>query len=376
MLRQTPVVTAAAVLTLGLGVGGSTAAFSLVHAVILNPLPYSDPDRLIELFETSPANASFRVSGPNYRSWAERTGSFEALAAFNGVTLNLAHEGEPERLIGTAVTASMFQVLGIGPLAGRPLLTDDERPGSQRVALLAEALWRRRFGGDPSIVGRSIVLNGERYQVGDVRGSEGVARGGGPEREPGTAIYFSATQFPQRSMTVLVRVDGELSAIVPAIRNAVRLIDPGQPIYAVRSLDEWLDESAAQPRLTTMLAGAFAFAAVMLAVVGVYGVLAYSVGQRTNEIGVRMALGARRGQVVRLVLRGGMTPAGIGIALGLAGALAVSRVVAGLLFEMPARDPATYAAVAITLAFVALAACCVPAARATRSSPALALRSE
>jgi len=177
-------------------------------------------------------------------------------------------------------------------------------------------------------------------------------------------------------MTLLVRVSGEPSLIVPAIREAVRQIDPAQPIYQARSLRDWLDETVAQPRLTTMLAAAFAFTALLLAAIGVYGVLAYSVGQRTQEIGVRMALGAERGEVLRLALRGGMTPAGGGIALGLAGAAALTGVLANLMFDIPAHDPITFGGVGSVLMLVALAACYVPATRATRIDPTIALRSE
>jgi putative ABC transport system permease protein len=177
-------------------------------------------------------------------------------------------------------------------------------------------------------------------------------------------------------MTLLVRSKGLPSVMVPAIREAVRKLDPAQAIYDVRSLDEWLDESAAQPRITTMLAGAFASMALLLAAVGIYGVLSYSVGQRTQEIGVRMAMGAGRRRVVLLVLRGAMMWAGGGIALGLLGALALNRVVASLLFDVPPRDPLTFAAVGTALALVALTACYGPVARATRINPILALRSE
>ena len=143
-----------------------------------------------------------------------------------------------------------------------------------------------------------------------------------------------------------------------------------------RSLEDWLHESGAQPRLVTALTGAFAAVALVLAAVGVYGVLSYSIGQRTQEIGVRIAMGAARSHVVGLVLRTGMSWVGAGIALGLVGAFALNRVLATLLFEVTARDPLTFVTVAISLALIALAACYIPAARATRINPILALRSE
>jgi putative ABC transport system permease protein len=804
LFLSTPIVTATALLTIALGVGGSTAVFSVVYAVMLRPLPYPAPDRLVELFEDNPrANRPrFRVSTLNYLSWAERATNMEALAAYQGAAVTLTDHGDPERLPGGAVTASMFSVLGLPPLAGRGLRAEDERPGAPRVVVVGEALWRRRFGGDVAIVGQSITLNGERHQVvgvvprafrevgraqidsaggapqiffpftieparenrgnhvirvvgrlrpgisldrardemrriaaameqefpatnkdwgvrvetlydsmldervrpsllvllgavgmvlliacanvanvllargivrqrelalrtalgagrsrllrqlvtesvslavvsgtcglllavfavrtlrvmlpptltrideisvdatvlglglllslasglfmglipavrasrvalvpslakqgkgvagpsgtlvrhaivvaqmafatmllvgaalllqsfvrlqqvrpgfdpegvitarislpharypdaartwsfwgsllesldgmpqvqsvavgitapfgpgvraggtardraqasvspdagipavehmvspdyfqalgvplragrsvgqqdglgsplvavvsesvarqlwadknpvgqtldwngrphevvgvvGDIRGADGRGCcGGGLDREPSAAVYLSAIQFPQRTMTLLVRTAGEPSAIAAAIARAVRHIDPAQPVYQVRRLHDGLDESAAQPRFTTTLSGVFALVALLLAAVGVYGVLSYSVAQRTQEIGVRMAMGAQRAQILRLVLRGGMAWAFAGIAIGLLGAFAFSRVLGTLLFEVGARDPITYSMVGVTLALVAMLACYIPAARATRIDPVIALRAE
>ncbi len=799
LFSRTPIVTATALLTIALGVGGSTAVFSVVHAVMLRPLPYPAPDRLVELFEDNPrANRPrFRVSTLNYLSWAERATSTEALAAYAGNAVTLTDHGEPERLAGGAITASMFSVLGLPPIAGRGFRAEDERPGAARVALLGEALWRRRLGGDAAIVGQSITLNGERHQVigvvppafrevgraqidsaggspqifvpltidparenrgnrvvrvvgrlrpavsldrardemrriaaameqefpgankdwgvrldtlyysmldervrssllvllgavgmvlliacanvanmllargisrqrelalrtalgagrsrlvrqlvtesvclgvvsgvcglllavfavrtlrvmlpptltrigeidvdatvlgvglllslasglfiglvpamrasrvaltpslgqqgkgvagpsgtlvrhaivvaqmalatmllvgaalllqsfvrlqqvrpgfdvegvitarislpgaqypdaartwgfwrrllesldgmsqvqsaavgitapfgpgvraggtardrgdaagigavehmvspdyfqalgvpvlagrsfgqqdgvgsppaaivsesvarqlwagkspvgqtldwngrqhevvgvvGDIRGADGRGCcGGGLDREPSAAVYLSAIQFPQRTMTLLVRTTAEPSAMVPVIARAVQDIDPAQPVSQVRRLRDWLDESAAQPRFTTTLSGVFAVVALLLAAVGVYGVLSYSVAKRTQEIGVRMAIGAQRPQIVRLILRGGMAWALTGITIGLLGAFALSRVLGTLLFEVGARDPITYSTVGVVLALVAMLACYIPAARATRIDPVIALRAE
>ena len=155
-------------------------------------------------------------------------------------------------------------------------------------------------------------------------------------------LYLSSAQFPQNPVALVVRTDAQLEAILPAIRAAVREIDPAQPVPDLRRLEEWIAESAAQPRLTTTLAGAFAVAALLLTAVGIYGVISYGVGQRTQEIGVRMAMGAARTSVVGLVLRGGMTWAAGGIAVGLFGAWAVSRAIASLLFDVSAADPLTF----------------------------------
>jgi putative ABC transport system permease protein len=805
LFLRTPIVTATALITIALGVGGITAVFSVVYAVMLRPLPYPAPDRLVELFEDNARldTRRMRASRLNYLSWAERATSTEALAAFEGADVTLTDHGEPERLPGSAITASMFNVLGLPPLAGRGFRAEDERPGAPRVAVVAEALWRRRFGGDPAIVGQSITLGGERHQiigvvprafrdvgraqiasgggpqifvpltidparenrgnhvvrvvgrlrpgvsldrardemrriaaameqefpatnkdwsvrletlydsmleervrpsllvllaavgmvlliacanvanvllakgisrqrelalrtalgagrarlvrqlvtesvtlavlggtlgfllavfavqtlrvmlppnvtrideihvdatvlgfglllslasglfmglvpamrasrvalapslaqpgtgvagpsgtlvrhaivvaqmalatmllvgaallvqsfvklqqvrpgfdpegvitarislpqarypepaptwafwrrllesldglpqvqsvavgitapfgpgvrasgrardraqaslstdetagigavehmvspdyfqalgvpllagrsfgsqdgfgspltavvservarqlwgdktavgqildwngrqhevvgvVGDIRGADGRGRtGGGLDREPAAAVYLSASQFPQRTMTLLVRTAGELSAIGPAIARAVQDIDPAMPVYQVRRLNDWLDESAAEPRFTTTLSGLFAVVALLLAAVGVYGVLSYSVAQRAQEIGVRMAVGAERGQIMRLVLTAGMTWALTGIGIGLFGAFALSHVLRTLLFEVGVRDPITFSTVGVLLALVAMLACYIPAARATRIDPLIALRSE
>ena len=148
--RRTPVLALAAVLTLALGVGANTAVFSVVHGVLLRPLPYPDADRLVEVFEDNTRAGGgpfFRVSLLNYLSWIERAQSFDALAAFNGRDFTVTEHGDPERILGSAITASLFKVLGVAPIVGRPLSAEDERPGAAPVAVLAESLWVRGFGG-------------------------------------------------------------------------------------------------------------------------------------------------------------------------------------------------------------------------------------
>ena len=800
--RRTPVLALAAILTLALGVGANTAVFSVVHGVLLRPLPYPDADRLVEVFEDNSRAGGgpfFRVSLLNYLSWVERAQSFEALAAFNGRDFTLTEHGDPERIFGSAVTASLFKVLGIAPIVGRPLTRRDENPGAAPVALLAESLWVRRFGGDPAVVGRTVTLNGVRHQiigvvptsfreigrtqigsagagqifiplsmdtapnrgnhtlrvvgrlrpqvsldqargemrrlaarmeeefpatnrnwsvwierpqysmfdprvrlsllvllgavgvvlliacanvanlvltratdrqrelalraalgarparlarqlltesvslamvsgacgltaaglsmqalrsvmpatiprvdeirldgtvlgfglfittacgvffsiapamrgarsgllpaltqngkgaigpahqwwrhglvvtqtglatmlvvmaalllqslvrlqhvplgfepggvltgrvstprvkypdaaatlefqrmlltsletlpsvravgsmtsapfapgvrrgvavhdrattgrslearasaleqvvspglfralgvtlragrefgaqdqagsppvamvseslarklwahgdaigrvlefdgrshevvgvVGDIRGSDGTARGGGLDRDPQPVLYVSSAQVPQGTIALVIRTDATLQAMLPAIRDAVREIEPTLPIPDLRPLDDWIAESAAQARLTTTLAGAFAGAALLLTVVGIYGVVSYAVSQRTQEIGVRIAIGASRTSVVALVLRSGMAWAGGGIVLGLIGAWSMSRLIASLLFDVSATDPFTHVLTAFALTGVAALACTVPALRATRIDPVIALRGD
>jgi putative ABC transport system permease protein len=807
--RRTPGLAVGALLTLSLGVGFNAAVFSVVHAVLFRPLPYPASERLVELVEVDPAARGFRVSVLNYVSWAERTKQFEAMAAFNGVSFNVTGDTEAERVSGAAITASLFRVLALPPLSGRALQIDDQRPGSRRVALIAQSFWQRRYGGDPAIIGTTIALSGERHEIvgivpdafrdvgrsrassapgpqifvpltidaarenrgnrvmrvvgrlrpdasldrardelrgvsaamarefpasnsgwsarvdsvydtmldegvrpsllallgavalvmliacanvsnlilakaigrqrelalrtalgaeprrlfrqllteslclavvsgligiwisvvavealrsllppalpritevrvdmvvlgfgllvsllsgiifgllpairvsrvdplevmaggrrgvtgrpsralhqtmvavqvalattllvgsvlllqsfvrlqrvalgfapegvltarvglpraayadagrvrafyerllqsldsnagiqsaavatsapfgsgvrrnvpvgartttavassvsvvehivsgsyfrtlsipivagrvfeerertgsplvvvisqatadrlwprgdaigqqfdiegrlhevvgvaGDVRGDEGRgATGGGRDRQPPPAVYLSAAQSPQPTMTVLLRTSSgpsrgmgatnDAAALAVAFRKAIREIDPALPADQVRPLDEWVAEAAAQPRLTTVLAGAFAGMALLLAAIGIYAVAAYSVGQRRPEIGLRMALGATRRQILTMVLRSGLTAAALGMSIGLAGALFINTLLAGLFFEVRPEDPLAFGSVAAMLGTVAIVACYVPARRATRVDPLVTLRCE
>ncbi len=277
------------------------------------------------------------------------------------------------------VNGEYFRVLGIPLLAGR---TFDERdtPGAPGVAILSQRL-ARLFWPDSNPLGQIVERSGRAFEivgvVGDVRGSDTQgARGGGPDREPRAAAYFAAGQQPLRSMTLLVRPSGEPTSAVASIRQAVRQLDPTLAVQQVRPLRDWLAESVAPTRLTTRLAALFAVSALLLASVGIYGVLAHTVASRTKEIGVRMAIGATPRSVIGLVLGEAMTWAGSGILLGLLGALAAARLVATLLFDVNARDPVTFAAVGGAVALVALGASAIPALRAVRIDPTVAMRAE
>jgi putative ABC transport system permease protein len=212
---------------------------------------------------------------------------------------------------------------------------------------------------------------------GDVRGDDvRGATGGGVERQSPAAIYFAAAQFPQSTMTVLLRTTREPAALAATLRAAIRAIDAAVPADQVRPLDDWLTEAVAQPRLTTTLVAAFAAMALLLAGIGIYAVAAYGVGQRRPEIGLRIAVGATRAQIVAMILRSGLTSAGAGMLIGFAGALAVNRLLAGLLFDVRLEDPLAFVSVAAVLGVIALVACYLPARRAARVDPLVTLRSQ
>jgi ABC-type antimicrobial peptide transport system permease subunit len=187
------------------------------------------------------------------------------------------------------------------------------------------------------------------------------------------AIYYPSLGLTA-AMGIVVRTDAPPTSILATVRQKVHDLDPALPMSSVRTMDEWVSNNAAQPRLNAILLAVFAGVAMLIAAIGIYGVLAYSVNQRTREIGLRMALGSPRAQVLRLIVREGMTVGAIGIGAGLAGALVLSRVLASLVFDVPVRDPLTYVAVAAALAVVALAACVLPARKASRVDPMVALR--
>ena len=276
------------------------------------------------------------------------------------------------------VSPGLFRALGVPLLAGREFGPQDQ-PGSPLVAIVSQSL-ARTLWADGQAIGRVLEFDGRNHDVvgvvGDIRGSDGTARGGSLDRPPQPVLYVSSAQVPQGTLSLVLRTDARLPAILPAIRAAVREIEPTLPIPELRPLDDWIAESTAQPRLTTTLAGAFAGAALLLTMVGIYGVISYAVSQRTQEIGVRIAIGARRSSVVGLVLRAGMTWAGGGIMLGLLGAWSLSRGIGSLLFDVSATDPLTFAMTAVALTGVAALACTVPALRATRIDPVIALRGD
>ena len=339
----------------------NAAATLAFHRTLLGSLESLPSVRAVGLMTSAPFAPGVR-RGVSLRDRAAASGPSDSAA----------------RAVEQIVSPALFRALGVKLMAGREFGAQDQ-PGSPLVAIVSEGLARRMWTNGDAI-GRVLEIDGRSHEVvgvvGDIRGSDGTARGGGLDRDPSAVLYLSSGQFPQGTVALVIRADSQLQAILPAVRAAVREIDAAQPVPGVRRLDEWIAESTEQPRLTTTLAGAFAVAALLLTVVGIYGVLSHSVSQRTQEIGVRMAIGAARTSVVGLILRGGMTWAGGGIVLGLLGAWAASRAIAGLLFATSAADPLIFGATAFALTGVVALACAVPAIRAIRIDPVIAMRAD
>jgi putative ABC transport system permease protein len=246
------------------------------------------------------------------------------------------------------------------------------------VALVNESFQRQLFGG-ANPLGKHVQIPGPQQPppqaeiigvVSDVKYSK-------LDAEPGPEVYFPYRQsfFTGRS-DVVVLTSGDPLAFAPTARKLISGIDPSQPVFDMQTLDAALADSIAPRRFNLMLLGTFAVTALLLAVIGIYGAMSYAVTQRTHEIGIRMALGARRDEVVGMVVRQGMAVALTGIAAGMAAALALTRLMATLLFDIKPDDPTTFAAVGIILAATSLLASWAPALKAARVDPLVALRYE
>jgi putative ABC transport system permease protein len=234
----------------------------------------------------------------------------------------------------------------------------------------AKKLW-----GTADPLGRLVRIVGSGREF-TVVGVVGDARMTALDQAPVPAMYFSAATRLWPLMDLVVRTAGKPESATASVRQKVHELDAELPLSNVRTMDQWISNGAAQPRLNTVLLGIFAAVALLIAAIGIYGVLSYSVNQRTREIGLRMALGAQQSSVLRMVVREGMAMGLAGIGAGLLAALAVSRALATLLFGVEPHDPATFLAVAGTLSAIALAACYLPARRAIGVDPAVALREE
>ena len=269
------------------------------------------------------------------------------------------------------VNDKYFRVMRIPLLRGRNF-TETEVAESSKLLIVSELLAKEVFPNkDP--IGKRLVMwmNKEPFEI---IGVVGDVRHRGMEFPAAPAMYFPTHE--NGGTNLVVRTQGEPLSLATAVRKEVQGIDPDQPVAAVRTMEDWLDSSVATPRYRTALLVVFALVALLLASTGIYGVMSYSVTQRTHEIGVRMALGARQFDVLRLVVRQGMSLVLIGVGLGIFGAIALTRVMSTLLFGVTAKDPATFVAVATLLALVAFVACYIPARRATKVDPLVALRYE
>jgi putative ABC transport system permease protein len=348
----------------------------LTASVSLPRAKYNEDPRTIEFFQQLLARVR-QLPGVTAAAAASAP-PFMGLGAATGFDI----EGQPVLSSAQKPTTDVrvvdqdyFKTLSIPLLKGRTF-TDREETQQSRVVVISDSLARQYFPGqDP--LGKHITISmKDKNEPSEIIGVVGDVKMRGLDMATRPMVYWPEAELTYLSMTLLVRTNSDPAGVAASLEREVRALDKDQPISDVRTMRDWLSYSIARARFSTMLLGIFAMVALLLASLGIYGVMAYSVTQRTNEIGIRMALGATRANVVQLVLRRGLLLSGIGVAIGLAGSFGLTRLLAGLLFGVSPTDPAIFGLVPLLLMLIAILAVCLPARRATKVDPMVALRYE
>jgi putative ABC transport system permease protein len=352
VLVKHPLVTAIAVITLALGIGANTAIFSVVNAVLLNPLPYKQPDRLVALWENVPGHGRWRTSPANFFDWKKQNSVFEDVVAFGASTLTLTGDGEPEQLIGCRVSSGYFAVVGVDPVLGRAFLPEEYERGKGQVVILGHNFWQRRFGGDRNIINRSITLDGDSYTVVGIMPAgiypvwpttSGHITFDEQQQQYWTPMSFTAQWAAVRTAHVL----GVLARLKPGISIeqattemntiAARLEQEhtqnrGKGIILNQFMNEVVGD--VRPALFTLLAAVGLV--LLIACANVAGLLLAQHAARNKEIAIRAALGAGRTRLVRQFFLEGLLLSFFGTVAGLAIAAAGTKL---LLQFVPAGVP-------------------------------------
>jgi len=346
----------------------------LIVPLFSSPGKYPDSAQVVDLF----GRAAQEVQAlPNVVS----VGAGSAVPLFGG-------DGEEEFLIegrpapGAGARPSVawfdvdpkyFQTLQLPLVRGR-YFTPQDRPGAPLVAIVNETM-AHRYWPDGNPIGQHVKLLMHKETV-EVVGVVRDVRPFRPDESPKPQIYWPFPQFPRWAVQLVVRTAGEPAGVGPAIRASIARLDPDIELGHLRTMDELVGSQLTNPRFNMTLSTIFAAIALAMAALGVYGVMSFAVAQRKREIGIRMAIGARRQEILRLVVGKGLALAGWGVALGLGGALVLTRLLKSLLVSLAPTDPFTFVATSIVLGVVAIAACYVPARRATSVDPTVVLRCE
>ena len=347
----------------------------LAAQLFLSPIEYPERDVRAALMLQQVLERVRAV--PGVRS----AGLVTALPITGGASTDFVIEGRPLPPANDEPSADIrsvdsvyFRTMGIPLLAGREF-TEADNATANRVMVINQTMARQYWPNHQSPVGQHVTMKDWGPALtGEIVGVVGDVKTNGLDEAVGPMIYWPYFQFPIIFNTIVVRGDGDPMRLVPAVKSAIWSVNKNQPISQVETLEQVLSESLAQRRLYMILLGVFAGAALLLAGVGIYGMVSYSVSRRTREMGIRMAIGAERGDVLRMVLRQGARVAVLGIAVGIALAAGLTRLMTSLLFGVSATDPLTFLAVAGLLTLVALGASFLPARRATRVDPMTALR--
>jgi len=344
----------------------------LTMKVSLPTVKYAKPEQQIAFFDEMLRKVAV-VPGVN-------GAAMSAALPLNPIRITpVLPEGQPEVplaerpfIIIEAISPSWFHTMRAPLKAGRDF-TDADSGQSPKVVIINEAM-ARRYWPNENPVGKHIAVG--RQSPAEIIGVAADLKNNGLAVDAQPQLYLPFRQLPWGNMNLLVRTNVEPHSIISAIRGQISAVDPDQPVTGVQTIDELLDGSRAQPRFTMFLLGIFSATALALAMIGIYGVLAYSVAQRRQELGIRLALGADRSDILRMVVRHGLELTLGGISIGLIAAWAATRLIGSLLYKVGARDLMTFALTPLVFLAIALLASYLPARRATQVDPTEAMRHE
>jgi putative ABC transport system permease protein len=349
----------------------------LAAGVSLPPAKYTEEQKqaaffreTLERLKASPGIVAAAAVHPLPMSGSNRVNTFQIGGR------PIPNPGEEPEAGDRITTPDYFQAMGIPVLKGR-VFNEHDSADAPPVLIVNETFARRFFPGEDPIGQRIIIDNEKNPKGNEIVGIVGDVRHKSLDVEGGAEYYRSYLQSPERSMSLVIRTQAtDPMSIASSIRGVVQQVDQDQPLSTIKTMEQLLAESVAQRHFNMLLLGIFSAVALVLAGIGIFGVMNYSVSQRTHEIGIRMALGAQAKDVLKMVVGQGMILALLGVVIGLVAAFALTRVMSNLLFGVSATDPLTFIGVSLLLAVIALLACYIPARRATRVDPMVALRYE
>jgi predicted permease len=339
---KSPVLTVMAVFAMALGIGANTAIFSIVNAILLKPLPYPDAERLVRVWETEPELEKAPIAPADFLDWRQQNHSFEQLAAFRSQSFNFSGDGEPERIRGTRVSANFFSLLGIQPVLGRSFTEDEDQPGRNKVLVLTDELWRRRFGSDPNIVGKTTLVNDQSYMIVGVtpRGATFPTKQAevftpnafnDAERKTRRTHYISAVARLKPNVT-LAQAQSDMSGIAGRLAQQYAASNSNVGVKLVSLKEEVIGN--VERLLLIMMA---AVVCVLLIACGnIANLLLSRAVTRQKEVAIRNALGASRGRIIRQMLTESVLLSLVG---GVVGLLLAFGIIYALLILKPANIP-------------------------------------